>query len=261
MRVESQSVLIGHDRIEVRQWHPATLLDPTPIVLLHDSLGCISLWREFPAQLAQYLGRRVLAYDRSGFGHSSPRHERPGIDFIREEASAMPALWDALDLPRLVLLGHSVGGGMAVQAAAQHPLRVQAIITLSAQAFAEPLTLAGIRAAQRQFADPTQRERLARYHGERTDWVLDAWIGVWLDPAFRSWSLDAVLPAVHCPLLAIHGSADEYGSAEHPRRLTSLAGGKSSFRLLEGVGHAPHREQPHTVLSEVAAFLASSQSS
>lgn len=256
MRVESQSVLIGRDRIEVCSWHPTTLLDPTPIVLLHDSLGCISLWRDFPSQLAQHVGRQVLAYDRPGFGRSSPRHERPGIDFIREEASAMPALWDALGLQQLVLLGHSVGGGMAVQAAAQHPLRVQAVITLSAQAFAETQTLEGIRTAQRQFAEPVQRERLARYHGERTDWVLDAWIGVWLNPGFASWSLDAVLPAVRCPLLALHGSADEYGSAEHPRRLTSLAGGSSLMKLLDGVGHAPHREQPQTVLSEIAAFLA-----
>ncbi len=257
MQVLPSSLTIGTDRIEVCEWRSDSLQTDVPILLLHDSLGCVALWRDFPMQLAEHTQRRVIAWDRTGFGKSSPRTQRPGLDFIREEGQSMPALWDALGLPQVALLGHSVGGGMAIEAAAQHPDRVAAVITVAAQAFAEPRTLDGIRAAQQQFADPAQRARLARYHGERTDWVLDAWIGVWLDPAFASWSLDEALAQVRCPLLAIHGGKDEYGSDEHPRRLTSLAGGPSTMRMLEGVGHAPHREQTPTVLSAIAEFLAS----
>lgn len=246
-------------RLFARQWMPAGAPDRSgaAIVLLHDSLGCVALWRDFPEALCLATGRRVVAYDRLGFGRSDVRIGRPPLDFVAQEAgSYFPALRSQLGLDRFALLGHSVGGGMAIEIAARDPGRCEALVTVAAQVFAEDRTLAGIRAARDQFADPLQIERLVRYHGERARWVVDAWVEGWLDPAFAAWSLAAVLPRVACPVLAIHGERDEYGSAIHPRRIGELSGGPSRVVLMPDTGHVPHREQPGRVCALVAEFLA-----
>ena len=227
------------------------------IVLLHDSLGCVELWRDFPALLAAATRRRVVAYDRLGFGRSDARAGRPSKDFVAEEASAIfPTVRDRLAIGRFVVAGHSVGGGMAVEIAAQACVDCEALVTMSAQAFVEDRTIAGLRVAQKQFEDPRQVERLAKYHGGKASWALDAWLGQWLDPAFASWSLDAALPRVACPVLAIHGEQDEYGSAAHPRRIVDGVAGPARLEMLPGVGHVPYREQPDLVLRLMADFLA-----
>jgi pimeloyl-ACP methyl ester carboxylesterase len=124
------------------------------------------------------------------------------------------------------------------------------------QSFVEDRTLAGIRAARAALQQPGQVERLARYHGTKTRWVLDAWIETWLAPAFAAWSLDDDLRRVGCPTLALHGDADEYSSARHAERIAGLTRGPSHAVILNGCGHVPHREQPTRVLDEVARFLA-----
>ena len=130
-----------------------------------------------------------------------------------------------------------------------------AVVSESAQAFVEPRTLDGIRQAQAAFADPVRFGKLERVHGDKARWVLDAWTGVWLSPAFADWNLDAQLAEIHCPVLAIHGDRDEYGSVAFPRRIADCAGGPAEAMILPGCGHAPHREQADVVLDRVAAFL------
>ena len=245
-------------RLFARQWRAdgAGSMGAT-IVLLHDSLGCVELWRDFPALLATATRRRVVAYDRLGFGRSDARTGRPSKDFIAEEAVAIfPTLREQLDIDRFVVVGHSVGGGMAVEIAVDAPADCEALVTMSAQAFVEDRTIAGLRVAQAQFEDPRQVERLARYHGSKASWALDAWLGQWLDPAFASWSLDATLPRVACPVLAIHGEQDEYGSAAHPGRIVDGVAGPARLEMLPGVGHVPYREQPERVVQLIADFLA-----
>jgi len=240
----------------VRSWDSGSAAQP-PILLLHDSLGSVEQWRDFPPALAHHTGRRVVAYDRLGFGKSSPRGGRPSLDFIAEEATAyFPPLTHALGITRCALFGHSVGGAMALGMAAAHAERVQAVITESAQAFVEARTLDGIRAARAQFEDDAQFARLVRWHGDKARWVLAAWAGVWLSPEFSSWELGPALAAVTCPMLAIHGERDEYGSAEFPRRITQGVAGPSQLALLEGCGHVPHRERREDVLRLSTAFLA-----
>ena len=246
-------------RLFARQWQPDAV-EPAraPIVLLHDSLGCVELWRDFPALLAAATGRRVIAYDRLGFGRSDARVGRPSRNFVAEEATTtLPALREQLRIGRFVAVGHSVGGGMAVEIAAQAPGDCVALVTMAAQAFVEDRTIAGLRVAQAQFEDPAQVQRLAKYHGSKAPWALDAWLGQWLDPAFAGWSLDDALPRVTCPVLAIHGEQDEYGSAAHPRRIVDGVAGPAQLEMLAGVGHVPYREQPGLVVRLVAEFLAS----
>jgi len=246
-------------RLFCRSWWPQAQPPAggrAPIVLLHDSLGCVELWRDFPAALAGATGRRVVAYDRLGFGRSDARLAPILPGFIADEAgSGFAAVRKALGLGRFVVFGHSVGGGMAIHCAAAFAGDCEAVITESAQAFVEDRTLAGIRAAREQFRDPAQMQRLARYHGPRAQWVLDAWTETWLHPDFAGWSLDDVLPRVSAPVLALHGAQDEYGSAAHPHMIASHCGGPAQVEILADTGHVPHRERPDAVLSFVARFL------
>lgn len=241
--------------IFIRQWRGADARG-TPLVLLHDSLGSVELWRDFPALLAEALNRPVIAYDRLGFGKSTQRTDRPSITFIDDEAERyFPALRRGLGLDRFVLFGHSVGGAMALRIAAALPESCEAVITESAQCFVESRTLDGIRSAQTAFKEPAQLQKLAKWHGDRAQWVLDAWVKVWLSPEFSDWSLAPHLGRVRCPVLAIHGDRDEYGSAEFPRRIASGVSGSSQMILLEDCGHVPHRERPQEILQLTASFL------
>lgn len=242
-----------------RRWTPgAGEARGATIVLFHDSLGSVALWRDFPRRLADAAGRAVVAYDRLGFGRSDPSLDRLDFDFMADEARAsLPALREALGFERFVAFGHSVGGAMAVACAALHPEACEAVITESAQAFVEDRTLAGIRDAQVQFSDPAQVARLARYHGDKARWVLDAWIETWLSPGFADWTLDPLLARVAAPLLAIHGEHDEFGSNAHPERIAGKAGAGGRLALLPDCGHVPHREHPEKVLAVVTDFLLS----
>lgn len=147
---------------------------------------------------------------------------------------------------------------MAVATAVHLPERCTAVVTMSAQAFVEDRTLAGIQEAQRTFKDPGQVERLARYHGDKARWVLSAWIETWLASSFATWTLDADLACVRCPLLALHGDRDEYGSGRHPKRIGARAAGPSEVVIIPDCGHVPQRERPEAVLYAVTGFLASS---
>jgi pimeloyl-ACP methyl ester carboxylesterase len=240
----------------VKIWTPASNRG-VPLVLLHDSLGCVELWRDFPERLAQATGRRVIAYDRLGFGRSDPHPGSLSASFIEDEANQdFLSVCRQLELGKYVVFGHSVGGGMAIGCASAHPNACMGVITESAQAFVDAGIVEGIRAAKRQFANAEQMERLKKYHGEKAAWVLDAWTETWLAEDFSRWSLDRQLPKVRCPALILHGDRDEFGSARHPARIAELVSGPASMQMLTNCGHVPHREYPDAVLEAVAAFLA-----
>ncbi|MBZ3663874.1 alpha/beta fold hydrolase [Pseudomonas monteilii] len=242
-------------RLFAQEWVPLQV-QGAPIVLLHDSLGCVALWRDFPVQLAHATGHRVIAYDRLGFGRSDAHPGRLRLGFVENEAQqGFTALREYFGITDFIVFGHSVGGGMAVACAAAFASQCVGLITESAQAFVEARTLEGIRAADLRFAAPGQLQRLERYHGSKAEWVLRAWVDNWLAEDFAEWNLDAVLAQVRCPLLSLHGDNDEFGSPVHPERLVALAGGPAAMQLLQGCGHVPHREQAEGVLAAVVQFL------
>lgn len=246
----------ANGRLFVRVWSPEVATSPSPIVLFHDSLGSVELWRSFPAALCAGTGRQIVAYDRQGFGRSDAHPGKLPLDFIAREAdTGFAEMRRQLGIDRFVLLGHSVGGGMAVNCAARFDDACVALITESAQAFVEDRTVHGIEAATELFRDPGQVDRLRKYHGDKVAWVLDAWINSWLSPEFASWSLAPVLPQVRCPLLAIHGIDDEYGSRKHPELIGQRAGGPARVEVMAGTRHVPHREKQAVVVGMVADFL------
>lgn len=245
-------------RLYARRWQPSAPADGrAPIVLLHDSLGSIRLWRSFPAALAAGTGRPVIAYDRLGFGQSDARTGHIGTAFIAEEAAVyFPLVLRHFGVDHFIAMGHSVGGGMAVHCAVRHAHACQALITESAQAFVEERTRTGIMEAKASFQQEQSFERLRQYHGDKARWVLDAWTETWLSPAFAAWSLNDVLPLVRCPTLVLHGGDDEYGSSQQPERIAGLAGGPAQLTIMPGLRHVPHREREAAVVDHIATFLA-----
>ncbi len=240
-------------------WQPDTsrASAPPPLILIHDSLGSVALWRDLPQKLVRATGRQVIAYDRLGFGRSDLRHDLPEpMRFITDEAQGdFRVVLDHFNITDFTALGHSVGGCMGIGVAAAYPDRCKALITLSAQTFIEPLCMSGIRAAKQDFARPGQVERLAKYHGNKTRWVLDAWTETWLAAEFSDWTLNATLARTICPILAIHGHDDEYGSVAHPQQIQKHASGPVTLALLENEGHFPHRGQEALVIENISGFL------
>ena len=254
--VDDHCIESDHGRLFARRWLPRLPVSRVPIILLHDSLGSVDLWRNFPAALGTHTARPVIAYDRLGFGRSDAYPGKLALDFIATEVdTGFAAVCEQLDIDRFIVFGHSVGGGMAVHCAAKRPDACAALITESAQAFVEDRTVRGIEEARALFSDRVQLERLAKYHGDKAQWVLDAWIGSWLSPAFAAWSLDATLPQLRCPLLVIHGVDDEYGSPRHPERIVARAGAPAQLALMPDTRHVPHREREAEVIERVANFL------
>ena len=247
-------VAVPGGELFVRRWAGAE--SGPPLILLHDSLGCVDLWGTFPADLVRVTGRTVVAYDRLGYGRSSPRRTELARDFIREEAEIFfPRVVAELGLDRFCLMGHSVGGGMAVTIAALEPARCAAVISESAQALIEDKTIAGILAARASFEDPSRFARLTAVHGDKAAEILRAWSDAWLNLKPMSWSLTRDLPQLRCPLLILHGDADEFGSLASPDALADYGGSRAQRIILAGCGHIPHRERRDEVLTAIKDFL------
>jgi pimeloyl-ACP methyl ester carboxylesterase len=246
----------GGRRLETAWWGPAPEVAPT-IVLLHEGLGCVAMWRGFPARLAEATGCGVLVWSRAGYGASDPVPPPREIMYMHIEAAnfVRPVL-DAFAIRRCILLGHSDGGSIAALYAGTHDdSRVQGLALLAPHLFVEGVTIAGIEAARERFRDGDLRERLARYHAD-VDGAFWGWNGAWLNPAFRAWDIRAEAAGISVPTLAIQGLADPYGTAAQVSALQAAAGERVRPLLLEGVGHSPHLEATEATLSAVAAFAA-----
>jgi pimeloyl-ACP methyl ester carboxylesterase len=256
VRIVESSVSVSGGDLYVKCCAPANSDAEPPVILFHDSIGCAALWRDFPSALARALQRRVITYDRLGYGNSSTRSDLLSARFVTEEAEQFfPRVKQHLGLRNYVLFGHSVGGCMAVVAAGLFPGECAAVITEAAQTYVEPKTLQAIRAAKKKFKAPSELAKLEKYHGSKSRWVVDAWTDTWLSPAFANWGLLNELPKVKCPLLAIHGDRDEYGSTAFPRALSTMTSGYAQEFIVPDCGHVPHRERESQVLHASATFL------
>lgn len=225
-----------------------------PIVLLHEGLGSVALWRDFPGELAHRTGRRVLAYSRFGHGASDPPNAPHSVRFMHDEARLLPEILDAAGIDRAILLGHSDGGSIALLAAAEYPTRVDALVLEAPHVFVEDVSIASIARTTAAYRTGDLRERLSRYHHD-VDVAFSGWSDVWLDPAFRDWNLEEFLPAIACPTLLIQGAQDEYGTLRQIDAIAGQVAGPVERLVLERCGHSPHRDQREPVLRAIAAFV------
>jgi pimeloyl-ACP methyl ester carboxylesterase len=240
-------------RIEYTRWGSSR--PAPPLVLLHEGLGSVSMWRDFPSVLSAVSGHPVLAYSRVGHGRSEALRGPRKPSFMHDEALvALPALLDALDVQAPVLVGHSDGGSIALIHAASSGRAVAGLVVIAPHVKVEACSLQAIRAAREAYASTGLRDRLARHH-DQVDSAFRGWNDVWLDPAFRSWNIETLLPRIACPILAIQGEQDEYGTME---QIDSIARGAHDVRLLKlaDCGHSPHRDQRDTVLAAIDRFVA-----
>jgi pimeloyl-ACP methyl ester carboxylesterase len=227
--------------------------DRRALVLLHEGLGSVGLWRGFPRALREATGRRVVAFSRFGHGRSDPPRAPRTPAFFHEEAhDVLPALLAQLDTPEPLLVGHSDGASIALVHAARHP--VSGLVLLAPHVVLEESMIEPIRATLREFEAGGLRERMARHHDD-PDAAFHGWCDVWLDPAMREWSLEPDAAAVTAPTLLIQGADDEYASLEQLDRIEARVRGPVSRLVVPG-GHSPHLEQPDAVVGAVAAFAA-----
>ncbi|OPY05285.1 MAG: 2-hydroxy-6-oxononadienedioate/2-hydroxy-6-oxononatrienedioate hydrolase [Syntrophaceae bacterium PtaB.Bin038] len=226
-----------------------------PLVFLHEGLGSVGQWRDFPARLSEKTGLPSLVYDRWGYGDSEAFTLPRGTGYLHDEAlTGLPAVLDAFGIGKAILVGHSDGGSIALIFASKHPERVCAVITEAAHVFVEDVTLQGIREAVEVYASTDLKKRLARYHGDKTDLVFRGWAETWLSPAFRGWNIEEYLPGVRCPVLIIQGIDDRYGTAAQVRAIERQVSGPSEALLLR-CGHIPHAEARDEVLEAMAGFI------
>ena len=225
------------------------------LVFLHEGLGSLRLWRDFPSEVARASGLPALVYSRYGYGHSDVLAEpRRSVRFMHEEALvALPELLGALRITHPVLIGHSDGASIAlIHAGAGHP--VAGVAAMAPHVFVEDICIRSIESAKAQFETTDLPGRLGKYHRDpRKTFYL--WNDVWLDPEFRSWNIEEYLPRITCPVLAIQGLQDEYGTMAQLEAIASQVGGACELVKLERCGHSPFRDQPEATLSALERWL------
>lgn len=228
------------------------------LVFLHEGLGSIPQWRDFPAKACATAGMPGLVYERLGHGGSEPVTLPRPDDFLwREAEHVLPAVLAACGVGSHVLLGHSDGGTVALIYAALYPERPRAVIAIAAHVMLDPKTeaaLAGV--AERWESDPEFRAKLARHHGTNTQTMFHGWVDVWTRASERGWSIVDSLSRIACPVLAIHGELDEHGSWEQVETILTRASGPAEGLSVPAGGHSPHHDAGPLVLERIGAFLA-----
>lgn len=243
------------------QWLAADQADAPLIVFLHEGLGSLAMWKDFPRQLCAACACRGLVYSRPGYGQSTPREKDEiwGPDFMHRQAyQVLPALLAALKVDAsqqpLWLLGHSDGASIALLYAARCQRQLAGLVLLAPHILVEDKTVASIEQARLAYLNTDLRTRLARYHAE-PDSPFWGWNRIWLDPAFRAWSIEADIKPIECPLLAVQGLDDEYGSLKQIEGIAAALP-QTELLTLAACGHSPQRDQSEQLTAAVCAFMA-----
>jgi pimeloyl-ACP methyl ester carboxylesterase len=231
-------------------------MDPFTIVFLHEGLGCIETWRDFPEALCKSVGCHGVIYERKGYGQSE-RFKGPWpVNYLQIESLVyLPALLKELSIEHAVLVGHSDGGTIALLTAASHRNLVKGIITEAAHIFVEQITIEGIHKAVQAFETTSLKEKLARYHKENTKTLFYRWADRWLSSEYRSWNIRNELPKITCPVLLLQGEDDEYGTRAQVDGIAGRVTGPVQVRLIPDCGHIPHFQAKDAVLSEMTRFV------
>ncbi|CAB3784159.1 2-succinyl-6-hydroxy-2, 4-cyclohexadiene-1-carboxylate synthase [Paraburkholderia ultramafica] len=250
----------GPLRIEYR-WLNETASDAPLAVFLHEGLGSIAMWRDWPQALCERLGMRGLVYSRPGYGLSTPREHgvKWPVDFMTAQArDILPALLDALEIDmrerqRMWVIGHSDGGSIALLYAALYPDALAGAVVIAPHVFVEDISVESIAQTKQLYETTDLRSKLSRYHAD-VDSAFYGWNDIWLNPAFRQWTISAELASIRQPLVAIQGHDDNYGTMA---QIDTIAARVPHAKLvkLDACGHSPHRDAPDKLNDAIAAFV------
>jgi pimeloyl-ACP methyl ester carboxylesterase len=258
LSVRDLTVTVDGVRLPARRLTPPGAAPDAPVlVFLHEGLGSIGLWKDFPEALCRATGLPGLIYERQGHGGADPLTAWPRpVGYLEHEAEhVLPRVLAALGIERFLHIGHSDGGSIALLHAALRPAGLLGAITEAAHVFVEDITLAGIREARDAFVRGPLRPKLARWHGRNTDGVFWGWNATWLTDPFPAWDMTDRLPPIRCPLLVMQGEGDEYGSAAQVETIAARAGGPATPLMVPDCAHVPHHQARDAVLSAMARAI------
>jgi pimeloyl-ACP methyl ester carboxylesterase len=251
---ESTQATLNGNRL-IRLTNQSFVNRPT-LVFLHDSLGSIQLWRDFPIKLGQAVGCNILVYERRGHGESAQLvNSGRTVDYLERQADSLEELLNHCEIDDAILFGHSDGGSIALLAAAKFGHCIRAVIAEAAHIFVEEITLEGIKQAVIQYETGDLKSRLSKYHKEKTETLFWLWANTWLSPAYRNWTIVDFLPSIQCRVLIIQGEKDEYGTLGQVEGIANQITGVASQFIVPDVGHTPHKEATTETLLRTAQFI------
>jgi pimeloyl-ACP methyl ester carboxylesterase len=239
-------------RIEAA-WHGPRPQDAPTLVLLHEGLGCVALWRDFSQALAERTGCGVLVYSRPGYGNSDPLPLPRPVTYMHEEAAMLPAVLDAGGVDKCILVGHSDGASIAaIYAGSRQDFRVRALVLIAPHFFVEAMNVRKIAEIKREYETGDLRARLARYH-THVDAAFYGWNGPWL--AFDNWNIEAEVAHIRVPILIVQGADDPYGTVVQVDLARDIAYCPVEAVMLDHCGHSPHLDRPEATLEAIAEFV------
>jgi len=235
----------------IEAWHIGEPLEPT-LVFLHEGLGSLGLWRDFPQRVSEATGLPAFVYSRAGYGSSDPAPMPRPVRYMHDEAELLPEILEAAGVREPILVGHSDGASISIIYAACGG-KARALVLEAPHVFTEEMGLRSIAKAREAYESGDLRARLSRYHRD-VDAAFWGWNRPWLDPEFRKWNLEEYLPRIAAPILVVQGEDDEYGTR---KQVDAIAAGAKDLEILmlARCGHSPHRDQPEATLEGIAAFL------
>lgn len=251
------TLVAGGKRLEWAGFGPAPTAGRPVIVMLHEGLGCVALWRDFPARLSAATGLPVFAYSRAGYGRSDSADLPRPLDYMTREAlEVLPDVLNAIGVRHSLLLGHSDGATIAAEYAGRvEDFRIRGLILMAPHFFTEPLGLAEIAHAREAFASAGLAAKLAKYHAD-ADATFKGWNDAWLDPGFKAWNVADVIDYLRVPALVIQGCEDQYGTRAQVDEIVNRSYAPVDVALLEACRHSPHFDQPEKTLAAIADFTA-----
>ena len=227
------------------------------LVFLHEGLGCVALWKDFPDRVAEATGLGVLVYSRRGYGESDPVELPRPLTYMHEEAlEVLPEVLDAAGIRSAIMVGHSDGASIAlIHAGGVRDSRVRGLVLMAPHVFNEEISVRSIRAAKEAYERGGLRDQLARYHGDNVDNAFWGWNRAWLDPGFVQWNIEEFVPRIEVPLLLIQGEDDQYGTQRQVHAIRDRAPGPVELLMLPDCRHSPHRDQSAATLAAIRGFV------
>ena len=254
--MENSWIEINNYKLEIKRIKAKKVGGPT-LVFLHEGLGCVSMWRDFPDRLAEKTGLVALIYSRLGYGGSDQVPLPRQLDYMHVEGiDILPALLQAEQVGRVILVGHSDGGSISlIYAGSKFALELDALIMIAPHVFVEKVCIESIKKVQREYLFGDLRKRLERYHKENVDRVFWGWSNIWVSPSFQEWNIEEYLPFICAPTLVVQGENDQFGTMSQINSIIEKIKLEVNCEVVKNCSHSPHIESQDEVIHVLSGFI------